>query len=171
MVLPQEVKFGEPFQAKVVAWSQAKETQGRLSLFRNGEFLGSQVVRLNAGKNVFTYRQSLEQSGIHVYQAALEVDGDTIEENNRAVGHRRGARPAAGAPGREGPEPGPGPGRRAALPARRRDGSWSRDGHPEGHGRAAEVRRGHPVQRVLAQDDEAADGRTSATTSATRAAG
>jgi len=85
MVLPQEVKFGEPFQAKVVAWSQA-ETQGRLAMFRNGEFLGSQVVKLNPGKNVYTYRQSLEQSGIHVYQAAIEVEGDTIEENNRAVG-------------------------------------------------------------------------------------
>ena len=85
MVLPQEVKFGEPFQAKVVAWSQA-ETQGRLSLYRNGEFLGSQVVRLSPGKNVYTYRQSLEHSGIHVYQAALDVDGDTIEENNRAIG-------------------------------------------------------------------------------------
>ncbi|HEV8438392.1 MAG TPA: VWA domain-containing protein [Methylomirabilota bacterium] len=85
MVLPQEVKFGEPFQAKVVAWSQA-DTQGRLSLYRNGEFLGSQMVRLTAGKNVYTYRQSLEQSGIHVYQAAIEVEGDTIEENNRAIG-------------------------------------------------------------------------------------
>lgn len=85
MVLPQEVKFGEPFQAKVVAWS-LKETQGRLSMFRNGEFLGSQVVRLGAGKNVFSYRQSLDASGVHVYQAALEVDGDTIEDNNRAVG-------------------------------------------------------------------------------------
>jgi Ca-activated chloride channel homolog len=85
MVLPVEVKFGEPFQAKVVAWSQA-DTQGRLSLFRNGEFLGSQVVRLTAGKNVYTYRQSLEQSGIHVYQAAIDVEGDTIEENNRSVG-------------------------------------------------------------------------------------
>jgi Ca-activated chloride channel family protein len=85
MVLPQEVKHGEPFQAKVVAWS-FKETQGRLSLFRNGEFLGSQVVRMQAGKNVFSYRQSLDNSGIHVYQAAIEVDGDTIEDNNRAVG-------------------------------------------------------------------------------------
>jgi Ca-activated chloride channel homolog len=85
MVLPQEVKFGEPFQAKVVAWSQA-DTQGRLSLYRNGEFLGSQMVRLAAGKNVYTYRQSLDQSGIHVYQAAIEVEGDTIEENNRAIG-------------------------------------------------------------------------------------
>jgi Ca-activated chloride channel homolog len=85
MVLPQEVKFGEPFQARVVAWSH-KDTQGRIALFRNGEFLGSQVVRLTAGKNVFSYRQSLDQSGIHVYQAAVEVDGDTIEDNNRAVG-------------------------------------------------------------------------------------
>jgi len=85
MVLPHEVKFGEPFQAKVVVWSY-RDTEGRLSLFRNGEFLGSQVVRLTAGKNVFSYRQSLDASGIHVYQAAVEVDGDTIEENNRAVG-------------------------------------------------------------------------------------
>jgi len=85
MVLPQEVKYGEPFQAKLVAWS-LKATQGRVSLFRNGEFLGSQIVRLSEGKNVFAYRQSLDQSGIHVYQAAIEVEGDTIEENNRAVG-------------------------------------------------------------------------------------
>jgi uncharacterized membrane protein len=85
MVLPEEVKFGEPFQAKVVAWS-LKDTQGRLSLFRNGEFLGAQVIRLSAGKNVFSYRQSLDRSGIHVYQAALEVEGDTIEDNNRAIG-------------------------------------------------------------------------------------
>jgi uncharacterized membrane protein len=85
LVLPEEVKFGEPFQAKVVAWSE-KETQGRLSLYRNGEFLGSQVVRLSAGKNVFTYRQALEKSGIHVFQVGIEVDGDTIEDNNRALG-------------------------------------------------------------------------------------
>ncbi len=85
MVLPREVKYGEPFQAKVVAWSQ-RDTQGRLSLFRNGEFLGSQVVRLSAGKNAFSYRQALDTSGVHVYQAALEVDGDTIEDNNRVVG-------------------------------------------------------------------------------------
>src|SRR5881396_1469311 len=85
LVLPQEVKYGEPFQAKVVAWSH-KDAQARLSLFRNGEFLGSQVVRFNAGKNVFSYRQALDASGIHVYQALIEVEGDTIEENNRAVG-------------------------------------------------------------------------------------
>jgi uncharacterized membrane protein len=85
VILPHEVKYGEPFNLRVVAWSQ-KETQGRLSLFRNGEFVGSQIVNLSQGKNVLTYRQSQEQSGVHVYQAHLEVEGDTIEENNRAIG-------------------------------------------------------------------------------------
>ncbi|MGH7418301.1 MAG: VWA domain-containing protein, partial [Candidatus Rokuibacteriota bacterium] len=85
LILPQEVKFGEPFYARVVAWSH-KETDGRLSLFRNGEFVGSQRVHLTPGKNVLSYRQALELDGVHVYQAAIEVPGDTIEENNRAVG-------------------------------------------------------------------------------------
>lgn len=83
--VPREVKFGEPFYAKLVAWSY-KETPARVSLFRNGQFVGSQQVRLTPGKNVFSYRQSLDRDGIHVYQAAIDVDGDTIEENNRAVG-------------------------------------------------------------------------------------
>ncbi|MFM9968071.1 MAG: VWA domain-containing protein, partial [Burkholderiales bacterium] len=85
LLVPREVKFGEPFFAKLVAWSY-KETPARVSLFRNGQFVGSQQVRLTAGKNVFSYRQSLDRDGIHVYQAAIDVDGDTIEENNRAVG-------------------------------------------------------------------------------------
>jgi len=85
LVLPSEVKFGEPFLLRVVAWS-LRDTSGRLSLYRNGEFIGSQLVRLTQGKNVFTYRQSLESARVHVYQAHLEVEGDTIEENNRAIG-------------------------------------------------------------------------------------
>lgn len=85
LLLPGEVKFGEPFYARVVV-NSVRETSGRLSLYRNGEFLGSQVVRLTAGKNVLTYRQALEQAGVHVYQALVEVEGDVIEENNRAIG-------------------------------------------------------------------------------------
>jgi uncharacterized membrane protein len=85
LILPQEVKFGEPFYARVVAWSH-RDTDGRVSLFRNGEFVGSQRVRLTAGKNVLSYRQALELDGVHVYQAAIEVPGDAIEQNNRAVG-------------------------------------------------------------------------------------
>ena len=63
-----QVRRAVPGQGGGVELGQG-DAGGRLSLYRNGEFLGSQVVRLNAGKNVFTYRQSLEQRGIHVYQA------------------------------------------------------------------------------------------------------
>jgi len=85
LLVPREVKFGEPFYAKLVAWSH-HETGARVSLFRNGQFVGSQRVQLAPGKNVYSYRQTLDRDGIHVYQAAIDVEGDTIEENNRAVG-------------------------------------------------------------------------------------
>jgi Ca-activated chloride channel family protein len=84
LIAPDEVKIGEPFEARVVAWSE-REARGRLSLYHNGDFVGSQVVNLNPGKNVFGYRQSLDKGGVHVFQAGIEVEGDTIAENNRAV--------------------------------------------------------------------------------------
>jgi len=85
MVLPREVKRGEPFAVRVVAWASGAAS-GHLSLYRDGKFVGSQKVELEPGKNVLGYRQSLSGTGFHVYQAALDVGTDTLEENNRAVG-------------------------------------------------------------------------------------
>jgi Mg-chelatase subunit ChlD len=85
MVLPQEVRRGEPFVLRVVAWA-GRESEGRLFLYRNGTFVGSRSVRLRGGKNVFSYQESVETEGFHVYQARLEVPGDVAWENNRAVG-------------------------------------------------------------------------------------
>jgi Mg-chelatase subunit ChlD len=85
LVLPQEVKFGESFLVRVVAWS-ARETAGRISLYRDGEFVGAQPVKLTPGKNVFAYQQSIDQGGFHIFQARLEGPDDMVEENNRGVG-------------------------------------------------------------------------------------
>jgi Mg-chelatase subunit ChlD len=85
LAVPQEVKFGESFVVRVVAWS-AKDTAGRISLYRDGEFVGAQPVTLTAGKNVLAYQQSIDQGGFHVFQARLEAPEDLIEENNRGVG-------------------------------------------------------------------------------------
>ncbi|MBI4391689.1 MAG: VWA domain-containing protein [candidate division NC10 bacterium] len=79
------MKRGEPFVVRVVAWSSGAAS-GHLSLYRDGKFVGSQKVELESGKNVFAYRQTLSAAGFHVYQAALDVASDTLEENNRAVG-------------------------------------------------------------------------------------
>jgi len=85
LVVPQEVKFGESFLVRVVAWS-ARETTGRISLYRDGEFVGAQPVKLTPGKNVFAYQQSIDQGGFHIFQARLEGPDDVVEENNRGVG-------------------------------------------------------------------------------------
>ena len=85
LVVPQEVKFGESFLVRVVAWS-AKETSGRLSLYRDGDFVGAQPVKLAAGKNVFAYQQAVDKGGFHIFQARLEAPDDVIQENNRGVG-------------------------------------------------------------------------------------
>ncbi len=85
LVVPQEVKFGESFVVRVVAWS-ARETTGRISLYRDGEFVGAQPVKLTPGKNVFAYQQSIDQGGFHIFQARLEAADDVIEENNRGIG-------------------------------------------------------------------------------------
>ncbi|RPJ59388.1 MAG: VWA domain-containing protein, partial [Acidobacteria bacterium] len=83
--LPAEVKFGESFLVRVVAWS-ARDTRGRLSLYRNGAFVGAQPVQLKEGKNVFAYQQAVSDGGFHLYQARLEAPDDVIQENNRSVG-------------------------------------------------------------------------------------
>jgi Ca-activated chloride channel homolog len=85
LVVPQEVKFGESFLVRVVAWS-AQQTAGRISLYRDGEFVGAQPVKLAPGKNVFAYQQSIDRGGFHVFQARLEAPEDVVEENNRGVG-------------------------------------------------------------------------------------
>ncbi|MBI4537311.1 MAG: VWA domain-containing protein [candidate division NC10 bacterium] len=85
LVVPSEVKLGESFLVRVVAWS-AEEASGRLSLYRDGGFVGAQPVKLRPGKNVFAYQQSLEQPGFHIFQARLEAPDDVIQENNRGVG-------------------------------------------------------------------------------------
>jgi uncharacterized membrane protein len=85
LVIPQEVKFGESFLVRIVAWS-AKAAPGRLSLYRDGEFVGSQPVKLTPGKNVFSYQQSIDQGGFHIFQARLETPDDPLQENKRGVG-------------------------------------------------------------------------------------
>jgi uncharacterized membrane protein len=85
LVLPQEVRFGESFLVRVVAWS-ARAATGRISLYRDGEFVGAQPVKLTPGKNVFAYQQAIDQGGFHIFQARLEAPEDVVEENNRGVG-------------------------------------------------------------------------------------
>jgi hypothetical protein len=81
------VKFGEPFRRRCRV--EPPRHQGRLSLFRNSEFLGSQVVRLSAGRTSSATGGRSCTSSIHVYQAAM---GSTATRSGRttAPSARRG---------------------------------------------------------------------------------
>ncbi|MFQ5989247.1 MAG: VWA domain-containing protein [Candidatus Methylomirabilales bacterium] len=83
--LPGEVKEGESFILRLSVRSAA-QTTGRITVAKDGEFLGTQAVHLAPGKNVFAYRQTLRTAGFHVYQASVSAPEDVLETNNRALG-------------------------------------------------------------------------------------
>ena len=83
--LPTRIKKGQTFEVKVFAQSD-KERQAKLRLFRNSELLGEQTVDLGQGKNLFTFPQTLRDTGFYDYDVQLDAPGDTVPQNNRASG-------------------------------------------------------------------------------------
>ena len=94
LVVPQEVKFGESFLVRIVAWS-ARETSGRISLYRDGEFVGAQPVRLTAGKNVFAGNGPAPKFNDGLAKSNLASKGSLTAMKSAKTGIRRSG--AAGA--------------------------------------------------------------------------
>jgi len=81
--LPTSVKKGQTFEAKIFATSDQAQ-RATVRLFRNDQLLGEQRVDLEAGKNLFTFPQTLDQPGFFGYDVQLVVDDDAVAQNNRA---------------------------------------------------------------------------------------
>ena len=56
-----------------------------MRLFRNDQLLGQQEVDLVAGKNLFTFPQTLSDPGFYSYDVRLEAPGDSAPQNNRGM--------------------------------------------------------------------------------------
>jgi len=85
MLLPQEVKYGEPFQAKLVRGATRRRRRGS----RSSATASSSARRSCASPPARTCRitgRRWTRAAFHVYQARPRRGGDTIEDNNRAVG-------------------------------------------------------------------------------------
>jgi uncharacterized membrane protein len=82
--LPNNLKKGQTFEVKIFAQAD-KPTTATVRLFRNDQFLDAQKVELAAGKNLFSFPQTLETPGFYSYDIQLEADGDQLPQNNRAV--------------------------------------------------------------------------------------
>ena len=81
--VPAKLKKGQPFEAKIFVQSD-KAQAATVRLYRNEEFLGEQKVELNAGKNLFTFPQTLPDQGFFNYDVRVDAVGDPVPQNNRA---------------------------------------------------------------------------------------
>jgi len=82
--VPTKLKKGQPFEAKIfVQADQAEDATVRL--YRNDQFLGEQKVHLDAGKNLFSFPQTLPDQGFYNYDVRVDAVGDSLPQNNRAT--------------------------------------------------------------------------------------
>jgi len=99
LVLPGEVRRGEPFDLRVVLNNTAQPTEGRTGevhgRLRISQLAGDQTVVLSEqpvtlppGKKVFTLRQEVDAPSFYTYEARFIPDGpddDGMPQNNRAT--------------------------------------------------------------------------------------
>ncbi len=82
--LPSTIKKGQTFDVKIYAQADKAQT-GTVRLYRNDQLLGEQKVELAAGKNLFTFPQTLTEPGFYSYDVAVEASDDQVAQNNRAT--------------------------------------------------------------------------------------
>lgn len=81
--LPANLKKGQTFEARVFATSDSKRP-ATIRFFRNDRLLGEEKTVLEAGKNLIALPQTLDEPGFYGYQVQIEVEGDTVAQNNKA---------------------------------------------------------------------------------------
>ena len=83
--VPSKIKKGQSFETKIFVQADQAAT-GTVRLYRSEQYLGEQKVELSAGKNLFTFPQTLTEPGFYTYDVQVDAPGDTLPQNNRATG-------------------------------------------------------------------------------------
>ncbi|MGE3309687.1 MAG: VWA domain-containing protein [Limisphaerales bacterium] len=86
VVVPTKLKQGQTFEVKIFVESD-RRTRANLSLYRNEQFLGSQPVDLEPGKNLFSFPQTLTSPDFYSYDVRLDAVDDAVAENNRSTSY------------------------------------------------------------------------------------
>jgi uncharacterized membrane protein len=81
--VPPRLKEGQVFEVKIFVQAD-QATPATVRLFRDEQFLGEQKVELSAGKNLFTFPQTLSKPGFYKYDVQIDAPGDPVPQNNRA---------------------------------------------------------------------------------------
>jgi uncharacterized membrane protein len=82
--LPNNLKKGQTFDVKIFAQADRAQT-ATVRLYRNDQYLDAAKVELNAGKNLFSFPQTLDEPGFYSYDIQIEGEQDLLPQNNRAV--------------------------------------------------------------------------------------
>jgi uncharacterized membrane protein len=82
--VPPKLKEGQVFEVKIFVQAD-RATPATVRLFRDDQYLGEQKVDLSAGKNLFTFPQTLPKPGFYKYDVQVDATGDPIPQNNRAA--------------------------------------------------------------------------------------
>ncbi|MCX6893871.1 MAG: VWA domain-containing protein [Verrucomicrobia bacterium] len=81
--IPPKLKKGQAFEVKIFVQAD-QPTPATVRLYRNEQYLGEQKVDLAAGKNLFTFPQTLAEAGFYSYDVQVDAPGDPLPQNNRA---------------------------------------------------------------------------------------
>lgn len=84
IMVPARVNLNEPVDVRVIVSTQ-QATSGQLLLFRDQALLGERELELHPGKNAIAFSDTLEEPGLHRYEAVVNVAADPVTENNRSV--------------------------------------------------------------------------------------
>jgi uncharacterized membrane protein len=82
--VPPKLKEGQVFDVRIFIQAD-RATPATVRLFRDDQYLGEQKVELSAGKNLFTFPQTLPQPGFYKYDVQVDAPGDPLPQNNRAA--------------------------------------------------------------------------------------
>jgi uncharacterized membrane protein len=83
--VPPKLKKGQAFEVKIFVQADVAGP-ATIRLYRNEQYLGEQKVELSAGKNLFTFPQTLPDPGFYSYDVQVDAPGDPLPQNNRATG-------------------------------------------------------------------------------------
>jgi uncharacterized membrane protein len=83
--IPPKLKKGQAFEVKIFVQAD-QATPATVRLFRNEQLLGEQKVELSAGKNLFSFPQTLPDAGFYSYDVQVDAPNDPLPQNNRATG-------------------------------------------------------------------------------------
>jgi uncharacterized membrane protein len=83
--IPPRLKKGQSFEVKIFV--QAEQAgPATIRLYRNEQYLGEQKVELAAGKNLFSFPQTLAEANFYSYDVRVDAPDDPLPQNNRATG-------------------------------------------------------------------------------------